>query len=65
MSLMDKLKSMFSGGSSDAADAQAGHDHSGHDHSDEPVAPPMPQADPAVTPTSDAAPSEEGENQLN
>ena len=64
MSLMDKLKSMFSGGSSDAADAHADHDHSDHDHdhSDEPAAPPMPQADPAVTPTSDAAPSEEGEN---
>jgi hypothetical protein len=60
MSLMDKLKSIFSGGSSDAADA-----HAGHDHSDEPVAPPLPQADPAVMPTSDAAPSEEGENRLN
>ena len=34
MSLMDKLKSMFSGGSSDTADAHAGHDHdhAGHDH---------------------------------
>lgn len=49
MSLMDKLKSMFSGGSSDSADApaehdhaghdHAGHDHAGHDHSPEPVAP--------------------------
>ena len=70
MSLMDKLKSMFSGGS---ADDHAGHDHdhsdhdhdhSDHDHSHEPDAPPMPQADPALTPTSDAAPSEEGENRL-
>ena len=32
MSLMDKIKSMFSGGSSDAADAHADHDHAGHDH---------------------------------
>ena len=49
MSLMDKLKSMFSGGSSDSADAHAEHDHAGHDHaghdhagqdqSPEPVAP--------------------------
>lgn len=62
MSLMDRIKSMFSGGSSDAADAHAGHDHSGYDHAHEPAAPPMPQADPAVMPTSDAAPSEEGEN---
>lgn len=69
MSLIDKLKSMFSGGSSDAADAHAGHDHddhdhAGHDHSHEPVAPPLPQADPAVMPTADAAPSEEGENRV-
>ena len=64
MSFMDKLKSMFSGGSSDAADAHADHDHAGHDHSHEPVAPPLPQADPAVMPTADAAPSEEGENRV-
>jgi hypothetical protein len=64
MSLIDKLKSMFSGGSSDAADAHADHDHAGHDHSHEPVAPPLPQADPAVMPTADAAPSEEGENRV-
>ena len=64
MSLMDKIKSMFSGGSPDAADAQDGndhaeHDHAGHDHSHEPVAPPMPPAD---LPTPDAAPAEEGED---
>jgi hypothetical protein len=62
MSLIDKLKSMFSGGSSDAADAHGDHDHAGHDQSHEPVAPPLPQADPAVMPTSDAA--EEGENRV-
>jgi len=44
MSLMDKIKSLFSGGSSAATDDHAGHDHSGndhagHDHSDEPAAP--------------------------
>ena len=58
MSLLDKLKSMFTGGSSDT---HAGHDHS-HDHSHEPVAPPLPPADPAMT--GDAAPSEEGENRV-
>jgi hypothetical protein len=50
MSFMDKIKSLFSGGSSDSSDAHAGHDHSGADHSaqdhDEVVAP-MPPADPA------------------
>ena len=54
MSLMDKLKSMLSGGSSDATDADADHDHSdhdhaGHDHSHEPAA-------------SETTPVEEGEN---
>ena len=57
MSLLDKLKSMFSGGSS--ADAQeratgddhAGHDHAGHDHSHEPAA--MPPADPTGMPMSE------------
>ena len=33
MSLLDKVKSVFSGGSSADADAHAGHDHSAHDHS--------------------------------
>jgi hypothetical protein len=32
MSLMDKIKSIFSGGSSTGSDSHAGHDHSGHDH---------------------------------
>ena len=32
MSVMDKIKSLFSGGSSDSTDDHAGHDHSGHDH---------------------------------
>ena len=60
MSFMDKLKSMFTGGS---ADAHAGHDHShddAHDHSHEPAAPPLPPADPALI--GDPAPSEEDEN---
>jgi hypothetical protein len=58
MSLMDKLKSMFSGGSSDAADTHD-HDHAGHDHSHEPDAPPLPAADLADTGT------EEGESTPN
>lgn len=33
MSLLDKVKSVFSGGSSADTDAHAGHDHSAHDHS--------------------------------
>lgn len=49
MSLMDKIKSLFSGGSAAATDDHAGHDHAGHDHdhdhSHEPAAA-MP-ADPA------------------
>jgi len=49
MSLMDKLKSMFSGGSPDTADAHAGDDHAGHDHPHEPAAPPLPAADLAET----------------
>ena len=55
MSLLDKLKSMFSGGSSDTADDHAGddHDHAGHDHSHEAAAPPMPQADVAETPAAE------------
>ena len=59
MSLMDKLKSMFSGGSSDTADDHAGHDHdhAGHDHSHEPAAPPLPQADVAETPAAEATDS--------
>ena len=60
MSLMEKIKSMFSGGSSDAADAHAEHDHdhdlAGDDHSHEP-APPMPQADVAETSAAEEADS--------
>ena len=47
MSLMDKIKSFFSGGSDAATDDHAGHDHSGHDHSQA-----MPPADPAGVPLS-------------
>ncbi len=50
MSLMDKIKSFFSGSSSDT-DSHAGHDHSGHDHSHEPAAPPV--ADPVGTPSAE------------
>ena len=58
MSLMDKLKSIFSGGSPDTADAHAGHDHAGHDHSEhdhshEPATPPLPAADLAEMPASE------------
>ena len=48
MSIMDKIKSLFSGGSAASTDDHAGHDHSGHDHDhshDEPAAA-MPPADP-------------------
>jgi hypothetical protein len=47
MSLMDKIKSFFSGGG-DHAD----HDHSGHDHSHEPAAP---VADPVAPPVAEPA----------
>lgn len=49
MSVMDKIKSLFSGGSAAKADDHAGHDHAGHDHSDEPAAMPpteMPMSEP-------------------
>jgi hypothetical protein len=48
MSLMDKIKSFFSGGSSTA------DSHAGHDHSYEPAAP-TPPADPAGMPTAEPA----------
>ena len=51
MSVIDKIKSMFSGGSSAAADDHSGHDHSGHDHSHEPAAPAP--AEPAAEPAAD------------
>ena len=56
MSLMDKIRSFFSGG---AADSHAGHDHShdGHDHVHEPVSPTAPTvpSDPAAVPTAEPA----------
>jgi hypothetical protein len=55
MSLLDRIKSLFGGGSPDGADAHADH---------EPVAPPAPPADPTGLPTSEPASSEEDENQL-
>ena len=57
MSVIDKIKSLFSGGSS--PDAHAGHDHSGHDH-DHAHEPAMP-ADPAGMPMSEPA-AEDGED---
>jgi len=50
MSVIDKIKSMFSGGSS-ATDDHSGHDHNGHDHSHEPAAPAP--AEPAAEPAAD------------
>ena len=71
MSFLDKIKSMFAGSSS----ANDGHDntHDDDSHHHEPVAPPMPPADPAGMPTSEPQPAEpqaaddepgEGENKL-
>lgn len=51
MSLMDKIRSFFSGGAtgadSHAGDDHSSHDHSGHDHSHEPTPaePAEPEAD--------------------
>jgi len=64
MSLLDRIKSLFGGGSSDGADAHSGHDDARHDHTPEPAAPPAPPADPTGLPTSEPASSEEDENQL-
>ena len=60
MSFMDRLKSMFGGGSADAGDARAGHDHAGHDHpADDFAAEPLqPPADPVGMSTSEPQPSE-------
>jgi hypothetical protein len=55
MSLMDKIKSFFSGGSS-TTDGHEGHDHSGDDHSHEPAAP-------AGMPLGDAAEPREREEE--
>ena len=60
MSLMDKIKSLFSGGSSAGAHD---HDHAGHDHAHEPA----PLADPSGTSMPERAEpteAEEGENEL-
>jgi hypothetical protein len=56
MSLMEKIKSFFSGGSS-GTESHAGHDHSGDDHSHEPVAP-IPSADPLGTPPAEPEPED-------
>lgn len=73
MSILDKLKEMFSGGSSEAgarpaaepdaataaddAHDHAGHDHAGHDHSHD-HQPAAPPTDPAGMPTSEPQPAE-------
>jgi hypothetical protein len=64
MSFLDKLKSLFTGGSSTGAGgvqhtlepdaARADDTHDTH----EPVAPPMPPADPAGMPTGEPQPAE-------
>jgi len=47
MSLMDRIKSLFSGGSSaNGGERASGHDHSDHDHSHEPAAEPAGMATP-------------------
>ena len=53
MSFMDRIKGLFSGGSGD------GDAHAADDHTHEPVAPPMPPADPAGMPTGEAIPAED------
>ena len=57
MSFLDKIRSLFSGGSS-APDAHAGHDHSGHDHDHSHETPAMP-ADPVGTPMNEPEPGED------
>ncbi len=56
MSLMDKIKSLFSGGSS--ADAHD-HDDAGHDHAHEPA----PLADPTPE-RAESTKAEDGESEL-
>ena len=58
MSLMDKIKSMFAGGSADATDSHAGHDHANHDHADHDHAADDHSPQPAGTV------SDEGDNRL-
>jgi len=43
MSIVNKIRGIFSGDSSAAADDHSGHDHSGHDHTHEPAAPAPPE----------------------
>jgi hypothetical protein len=50
MSFMDRIKSLFSGGSSAGADEHAGHDHSAQAQA---PAEPMPPAEPAGMPMSE------------
>ena len=66
MSLMDKIKSLFGGGSSDTADAHAGHDHAAHDRAAEPTpaAPPVAQTGSAGIPTSEPQPAEEQDDRV-
>ena len=66
MSIMDKIKSFFTGGSSADAHDHAGHDHSGHDHSDHDQShdtgvPPIPPADPTGMPMPDPDPGSEAD----
>ncbi len=57
MSVLDKIKSLFSRGSSAGAPA---HDHAGHDHAHEPA----PPADPSMpAPPAPAAPAETEEGE--
>jgi hypothetical protein len=56
MSLIDKVKSLFSGGSAADAHDHAGHDHSDHDHSHDSSIPPVPPADPTGMPMPDPDP---------
>ncbi len=60
MSLMDKIKSLFSGGSSAGAHDHdhAGHDHAGHEHAHEPA----PLADPSGTSMPERAEPTEAED---
>jgi hypothetical protein len=59
MSFLDKLKQMFSGGSSDAGVRPGAEpDAAMADDGPEPAAPPMPPADPAGMPTSEPQPAE-------
>ena len=58
MSLLDKLKSMFSGGSSDAGATPATPDAARADDGPEAAAPPIAPADPVGVPTSEPQPPE-------